>query len=71
MEGFKQLRFRLERHVESGFAPGVVGLVAHGPDAETFVLGKMAFGDGADMRRDTIFRIASMTKAITAIQSRR
>jgi CubicO group peptidase (beta-lactamase class C family) len=30
------------------------------------VLGKMAFGEGADLRRDTIFRIASMTKAITA-----
>jgi CubicO group peptidase (beta-lactamase class C family) len=26
----------------------------------------MAFGDGADMRRDTIFRIASMTKPVTA-----
>ena len=25
-----------------------------------------AFGDGADMRRDTIFRIASMTKPVTA-----
>jgi hypothetical protein len=65
-EGLRQLRSRLERHVEPGFAPGVVGLVAHGPDVETFVLGKMAFGDGADMRRDTIFRITSMTKAVTA-----
>jgi CubicO group peptidase (beta-lactamase class C family) len=65
-EGIRQLQSRLERHVEPGFAPGVVGLVAHGPDVETFVLGKMAFGDGADMRRDTIFRITSMTKAITA-----
>jgi hypothetical protein len=25
--GLRQLRFRLERHVEPGFAPGVVGLV--------------------------------------------
>jgi CubicO group peptidase (beta-lactamase class C family) len=30
------------------------------------VLGKMKFSAGADMRRDTIFRITSMTKAITA-----
>jgi CubicO group peptidase (beta-lactamase class C family) len=30
------------------------------------VLGKMAFGNGGDMRRDTIFRIASMTKPVTA-----
>ena len=65
-DGLKQLRSRLARQVEAGFAPGLVGLVAHGPDVETFVLGKMAFGDGADMRRDSIFRIASMTKAVTA-----
>ena len=64
-DGPDQLRSGLERHVQSGFAPGVVGVVARGPDVETFVLGKMAFG-GADMRRDSIFRIASMTKAVTA-----
>lgn len=53
-------------HVKPGFAPGVVGPVARGPDIETFVLGKKAFGDGADMRRDSLFLIASMTKPITA-----
>ncbi len=60
----RQLRARLERHIGPGFAPGMVGLVASGPEVETFVLGKMAF-DGPDMRRDTIFRIASMTKPAT------
>lgn len=65
-DGLRQLRSRLERHVEPGFAPGVVGLVAHGSFVETVVLGKMAFGNGGDMRRDTIFRIASMTKPVTA-----
>lgn len=64
-EGLKRLRIRLERQVEARFAPGVVGLVAHGPHVETLALGKMAFG-GPGMRRDTIFRIASMTKAVTA-----
>jgi len=43
----------------------MVGLVASGPEVETFVLGKMAF-EGPDMRRDTTFRIASMTKPVTA-----
>ena len=43
----------------------MVGLVASGPVVETFVLGKMAF-EGPDMRRVTIFRIASMTKPVTA-----
>jgi CubicO group peptidase (beta-lactamase class C family) len=56
----------MERHVQPAFAPGVVGLVARGADVETFVLGKMAFGNAGDMRRDAIFRIASMTKAVTA-----
>jgi CubicO group peptidase (beta-lactamase class C family) len=44
----------------------VVGLVARGGDIETFALGKTAFGGGADARRDTIFRVASMTKPVTA-----
>lgn len=64
-QGLKQLRSRLDAHVNPGFAPGVVGLIAHGPQVATFVLGKVAFG-GADMRRDTIFRIGSMTKPVTA-----
>ncbi len=61
----RQLRARLERHIEPGFAPGMLGPVASGPDVETFVPGKIAF-EGPDMRRDTIFRIASMTKPVTA-----
>lgn len=65
-DALRQLRVRLERHVEPSFAPGVVGLLARGSVVETFVLGRLAFNGGADMRRDTIFRIASMTKAITA-----
>jgi CubicO group peptidase (beta-lactamase class C family) len=65
-EGLRRLRSRLERYVEPAFAPGVVGLVAHGSFVETIVLGKMAFGAGGDMSRDTIFRIASMTKPVTA-----
>lgn len=35
------------------------------PEVETFVLGKMAF-EGPGMRYGTIFRIASMTKPVTA-----
>jgi CubicO group peptidase (beta-lactamase class C family) len=61
----KQLYSRLERQIGAEFAPGMVGLIARGPDVETFVLGKMAFG-GTDMHRDSIFRIASMTKPVTA-----
>ena len=56
---------------EPGFAPGVVGLVAHGPFVETVALGTMAFGAGSDMRRDTILRIGSQTKAVTAAAVKR
>ena len=65
-DGLEQLRPGLQRHIEQGFAPGLVGLVARADDVDAFVLGRMAFDDGAEMRRDSIFRIASMTKAITA-----
>jgi hypothetical protein len=33
------LRFRLENHIEPRFAPGVVGLVAHGPDVASLTAG--------------------------------
>jgi CubicO group peptidase (beta-lactamase class C family) len=65
-EGLERLRSGLQHHLEPGFAPGLVGLVARGDDVEAFVLGKMAFDSGAGMRRDSVFRIASMTKVITA-----
>src|SRR5262245_65625017 len=55
-DGLRQLRSRLERHVEPGFAPGVVGVVAHGPFVETVALGKMAFGAGGDTGRASAFR---------------
>jgi hypothetical protein len=56
----RQLSARLERHIEPDVAPGMVGRRS-GPEVETFVLGKMAF-EGPEMRRDTIFRVASMSK---------
>lgn len=52
-------------YVERGEIPGMVTLVSRRGDVHVDALGATAIG--ADpMRRDTIFRIASMTKAITA-----
>ena len=53
-------------YVEAGDMPGLVTLVSR--RGETFVdaIGRMAF-DGPPMRRDTIFRITSMTKPVTAV----
>ena len=58
-------RRELERAVRTGFAPGLVGLIARGDNADVMTVGRMAI-DGPPMQRDTIFRIASMSKPITA-----
>jgi hypothetical protein len=52
-------------YVEAGDMPGVVTLVSRHGEIHVDVIGKMAF-DGAPMQRDTIFRITSMTKPVTA-----
>jgi CubicO group peptidase (beta-lactamase class C family) len=55
----------LESYVADGAVPGAVGLVACGDRTEAAVVGSMAV-DGVSMARDSIFRIASITKPITA-----
>jgi CubicO group peptidase (beta-lactamase class C family) len=55
----------LARHVESGYVPGLVTLLARRGEIVAHALGSMSIG-GAPMRRDTIFRITSLTKPITA-----
>src|SRR5262245_7796397 len=53
-------------HVASGRLPGLVTLVSRRGHTHADAIGTMAVGGGARMRRDTIFRIASMTKPIVA-----
>jgi CubicO group peptidase (beta-lactamase class C family) len=53
------------RAVEQGQVPGVVAAVARGGSVHVAAAGVMALG-GAPMRRDTVFRISSMTKPMTA-----
>ena len=57
----------MRRHVESGYTPGLVTLVRHRNREHVDVIGTMAFDGTAPMRRDTIFRLASMTKPVTAV----
>ena len=45
--------------------PGLVTVVSRHGEVHVDVIGNIAFG-GAPMRRDSIFRIASMTKPVTA-----
>ncbi|KAA9158928.1 beta-lactamase family protein [Amycolatopsis acidicola] len=56
----------LARHVERGELPGLVTVVARHGEVRVDVLGRQSF-DGAPMQRDTIFRISSMTKPVTAV----
>ncbi|MFJ2511857.1 serine hydrolase domain-containing protein [Streptomyces griseoviridis] len=56
----------LRRYVDDGAVPGAVGLVAHGTDVETVAVGSVDTGGGSPMARDSIFRVASVTKPITA-----
>jgi CubicO group peptidase (beta-lactamase class C family) len=52
-------------HVERGDMPGLVTLVSCRGEVHVDPIGRLAF-DGSPMARDTIFRITSMTKPITA-----
>jgi CubicO group peptidase (beta-lactamase class C family) len=50
-----------------GSAPGLVALVAKGVETNVFSVGTMTLGGEVPVRRDTIFRLASMTKPITSV----
>jgi CubicO group peptidase (beta-lactamase class C family) len=64
-----RLRDLLERHVDSGFVPGMVAILARHGQVHIEAVGNLAF-EGAwsstPMVGDTICRIASMTKPIVA-----
>ena len=54
-------------HVESGRLPGLVTLISRRGAEHLDAIGTLAFDCTAPMRRDTIFRLASVTKPITAV----
>src|SRR5258707_1398728 len=53
-------------YVERGEVPGIVTLVSRRGEVHVDAIGTKAVGGSDPMRRDTIFRIVSMTKPITA-----
>jgi CubicO group peptidase (beta-lactamase class C family) len=65
-EGLAGMRQVLEGHVARGSAPGVVALLDRAGETQVFTAGTKALGGGGAMQRDTIFRLASMTKLVTA-----
>jgi len=57
----------LARHVESGHTPGLVALVNQRGREHVETIGTLAFDSDVKMERNTIFRLASTTKPITAV----
>lgn len=60
------LHERLKAHVDRGDRPGLVTLLARGRETHVDAIGTVAFGSDRPMQRDTIFRIASITKPVVA-----
>jgi CubicO group peptidase (beta-lactamase class C family) len=57
----------MRSHVERGLAPGLITYMSHRGRVRVDVIGRMAFDSQVPMKRDSIFRLASMTKPITAV----
>jgi CubicO group peptidase (beta-lactamase class C family) len=64
-EGLERLHAVAERHVGDDRIPGLVVLVARGDQVHAEALGSLSVG-GPAMARDSLFRITSTTKPITA-----
>jgi len=62
-----RVREVMNGYVERGEVPGVVVLVSRRGATQVYAVGQRSFGSAEPMRRDTIFRISSMTKPVTAV----
>jgi CubicO group peptidase (beta-lactamase class C family) len=56
----------MKGYVERGEVPGLITLVSRRGEVHVDAIGTMAYQGSDPMQRDTIFRISSMTKPITA-----
>jgi CubicO group peptidase (beta-lactamase class C family) len=61
-----KLKANLERNVAQGQPPGLVAWISRAGEQHALPVGALSIG-GPPMPRDAIFRIASMTKPITAV----
>ena len=65
--GLDRLSEVMADHVARGVVAGLTALVARGAQVHVVAAGVRDLADGSPMRRDSRFRIASMTKPITAV----
>jgi CubicO group peptidase (beta-lactamase class C family) len=63
-DGLERMHAAMAAHVQRGDLPGVVTLVSRDGETHADAIGTLAFGGAEPMARDTIFRIASVTKPI-------
>jgi CubicO group peptidase (beta-lactamase class C family) len=65
--GLDRLHTAMAARVERNELPGLVTLVALGDDVRVSTVGTVAFDSAEPMRRQTPFRITSMTKPVVAV----
>ena len=56
----------MQSHVQGERVPGLVTLLNRRGETVVDAIGTLAFGSSTPMRRDTIFRVASISKPVTA-----
>jgi CubicO group peptidase (beta-lactamase class C family) len=66
-DGLVRMHEALAGHVERGEVPGLVSLVHHRGETHVDAIGTKALDAAEPVERDSIFRIASLTKAVTAV----
>jgi len=64
--GTDDLHQAMKGYVDAGERPGVVTVLARNDDVYIDAVGQHGFGSDRPMQRDTIFRIASITKPVVA-----
>ncbi|AGZ45136.1 serine hydrolase domain-containing protein [Actinoplanes friuliensis] len=62
----ERIEAALRPYVENGHLPGAVALRARGAEVDVACVGVRDLGTGVPMTRDTLFRIASLTKPLVA-----
>lgn len=65
--GLSRMHEVMAGYVTRGEIPGLVTLVNQGEDVHVDAMGTVAIGRNSRVQRDTIFRIASLTKPVTAV----
>jgi CubicO group peptidase (beta-lactamase class C family) len=66
-QGLERVHRVLSGYVQRGTLPGLVAAVAKGDSTHLEIIGRRDLDRGEPMTRDSIFRIASMSKPVTAV----